>query len=278
VKYSTKQAGELTQEAIGKFEQDDQKGFFQILDTLTRSRSGFAILRKFGAEVGKVALTDPQKYFNLFEMIMHRDREASYDKAILTEYMMKYEANLNALVYGGRTAIVGSAMNEMSAEHWQRIVQIIERYLQEYQVWYVADSFCHYPMGKIIADHPGQMLDILAKWSKSQNMWFRREVAVYLHAYFAWYPGREISAFMKLLEHLRHDPVYEVKSGIGWCLREMHKNYPQIMEDFVLRWASEADAHARKVIGKYTLKRIGDDKRELIRNILSSGSESGSLP
>lgn len=49
-RYSASQARELAREAAARFENGDEPGFFEILDALTRSKSGFSALRAFGDE------------------------------------------------------------------------------------------------------------------------------------------------------------------------------------------------------------------------------------
>ena len=263
-RYSTSQARQLACEGVTRFDEGDEPRFFEILDSLTKSKSSFEVIRAFGDELGKGANLDSERYFALFDEIMHRAREVSYDPAIHTTTTRNIDKNIDALVYGGRVAIIGSALTRMREEHWKRILQIIEAWNLEYNDWYVVDSWCNHPMAHIIAEHQDVMLDILSKWSKSDNFWFRKAVPVYLQAFFTHYAGYEISPFLDILDGLMLDKEKWVAKGMGWCLREMAKNYQPQLFDFLKKW-SKVDG-VKKLIFREALKKLDKDaKKEVIR-------------
>lgn len=263
-KYSTARARELAHEARARFEGGDEPGFFEILDSLTRSKSGFSILRTFGAELGNAATSSSDKYFALFDKIMHRPREVSYDPAIHNSSTRNIDKNISALVYGGRTAIVGSAFTSMRSQHWRRILAEIERYNLEFADWYVVDSWCHHPMGYIIAEHPSEMLAKLTEWSNSSNFWFRKASAVYMHALFVGYPGRDIVPYLELLDKLILDEEAKVRKGVAWALREMAKNYRSELLGFIDKWIKIGDRRASRVIRTEAIKKLDKSLKKKI--------------
>jgi 3-methyladenine DNA glycosylase AlkD len=259
-KYTKTEAQEFAREAAQRFEADDEKGFFEILDRLTRSKSGFDVIRAFGEELGKAANNDPDRYFQLLDKIMHRPREKSYDPEILSDFIRKNEKNINALVYGGRVAVIGSAFTQMRERHWKRILKIIEAWNIEFADWYVVDSWCHHPMAYIIAEHQDVMIPKLRKWSKSENFWFRKAVPVYLHAFFTDYAGFNISAYLDILDDLMLDQENWVAKGMGWCLREMAKNYQAELVEFLRKWTRVKGV--KKLIFKEALKKLDRQTKE----------------
>jgi 3-methyladenine DNA glycosylase AlkD len=266
VRYRTPEAREHARQAAQRFEQGDEEGFFEILDKLTRSKSGFDVIRAFGEELGKRADRSPDSYFELFDKIMHRDREASYDPAIHDLSTRNIEKNISALVYGARTAIVGSAFTRMRKEHWRRILKEIERYNVEFADWYVVDSWCHHPMAHIIAEHQNEMIARLHKWSKSGNFWFRKAVPVYLHAFFTDYPGHDISPFLAILNNLMLDQENWVAKGMGWCLREMAKNYQDELVDFLRKWTMVEGV--KKLIFREAIKKLDRSNKDEVEKWL----------
>jgi len=264
MKFKKKEAVEQARDAISRFNTADKEGFLQILDRLTQSKSGFDVIRAFGEELGKEAVKNPDTYFELFDEIMHRSREASYDPDNLSLFISSNEKNINALVYGGRVAIIGSAFTRMRKTHWKRILKIIEAYNKEFADWYVVDSWCHHPMAHIIAEHPDEMLARFRKWVKEDNMWFRKAVPVYLHAFFTEYTGFDISPWLDILDNLMLDKEKPVAKGMGWCLREMAKNYKAELLDFLRKWASVEGV--KKIIYKEAVKKLDQsDKEEVIK-------------
>jgi 3-methyladenine DNA glycosylase AlkD len=259
-KYGSKDAREFAGRAVTAFERGDEKGFFEILDRLTGSKSGFHILRVFGAGIGEAALFSADKYFALFARIMHRPREESYNPGAHDSSTRGIEKNISALVYGARTAIVGSAFTRMRNEHWMRIVEEIERYNVEFGEWYVVDSWSHYPMGFIIAEHTEEMIKKLAEWSASSNFWFRKASAVYMHALFVGYPGRDISPYLRILDGLILDGNAKVRIGVAWALREMAKNYRPQLLDFLNKWSKVEGVS--KLIFREALKKLDTDARK----------------
>ncbi len=259
-KYNSKEAREFARRALVMIEGEDEKGFFEVLDRLTKSKSGFSVLRLFGTCIGEGALSSPDKYFALFARIMHRPREESYDPRVHDSSTRGIEKNISALVYGARTAIVGSAFTEMRKDHWRRIVSEIERYNVEFGEWYVVDSWCHYPMGFIIAEHPNEMVEKLTEWSESSNFWFRKASAVYMHALFVGYPGRDISPYLRILDGLILDGNAKVRIGVAWALREMAKNYQPPLLDFLKKWSKVEGVN--KLIFREALKKLDRDARK----------------
>lgn len=255
-KYSAAQARELAREARARFEDGDEPGFFEILDMLTKSKSGLSVLRAFGAELGDAATSSPDKYFVLFDKIMHRPREASYDPLIHDSSTRNIDKNISALVYGGRVAIVGSAFTQMREKHWRRILGIIEAWNIEFADWYVVDSWCRHPMGYIIAEHQNVMISKFRKWSKSENFWFRKAVPVYLHAFFTSYAGYDISPYLDILDSLMLDKENWVAKGMGWCLREMAKNYRKELLRFINKWIKVGNKRANQVIRTQAIKKL----------------------
>lgn len=264
-KYTTARIRKLASQAVEKFEPGDEAGFFQILDDVTR-KSNIPLLRIVGEEMGKAAANDPDKYFILFDKLMHRSREKSYDISTLPRIAQKSEKTIDAWVYGGRTAIVGTAFTRMRKRNWERIVDEIERYNTEFADWYVVDSWCHHPMAHIIAEHPDEMIARLRKWSKSKNMWFRKAVPVYLHAFFTDYAGYDISPYIDILDDLMLDQDNWVAKGMGWCLREMAKNYPIELVRFLEKWVDVQGI--KPVVFKEAVKKLDKDKQvEIIEKI-----------
>ncbi|NLI98267.1 hypothetical protein GX441_06365 [bacterium] len=263
-RFTTKEARSLAGDAVKKIEDGDEKGFFEILDKLTNSKSGFYILRVFGAGIGEAALSSPEKYFFLFTRIMHRPREESYNPQMHDSATRRIDKNICALVYGARTAIVGSAFTRMRKKHWERIVAEIERYNAEFSEWYVVDSWCHYPMGYIIAEHPKEMLRKLTEWSESSDFWFRKASAVYMHALFVGYPDRDIAPYIEILDRLILDENAKVLKGAAWALREMAKNYQPQLLDFLKKWSRVESVN--KLIFKEALKKLDKDaKKEVLK-------------
>ncbi|MBN2379574.1 DNA alkylation repair protein [candidate division WOR-3 bacterium] len=259
-KYSKGQVRRFARQAITRFDAGDESEFFILLDNLTKSKSGFEVIRAFGEELGKKALKEPDSYFELFDKIMHRKKEASYDPANLSDFIRKNEKNIDALVYGGRVAIIGTAFTQMRDGHWKRILEKIEAWNIEFADWYVVDSWCHHPMAHIIAEHQEKMLAKFRKWSKSENFWFRKAVPVYLHAFFVEYSGYDISPYLKILDDLMLDQENWVAKGMGWCLREMAKNYQNELVDFLKKWARVEGV--KKLIYKEAIKKLDKDVRE----------------
>ncbi len=267
--YSKAEIRIQARDAAARFEGGGEPGFFETLDLITKSKSVFSSLRTFGDEIGKRACLYPDKYFALFDRTMHRPREVSYDPAIHGSKTRSIDANISALVYGGRTAIVGSAFTRMRKEHWLRILHEIERYIIEFHEWYVVDPWCHHPMGHIIADHPSEMLAKLTEWSNHENFWFRKATGVYMHALFVDYSGREISPYLMLLDRLILDDNARVRKGVAWALREMAKNYRKELLDFIDRWIKVGNKRVNQVIRNEAIKKLDETtKKEILGRLL----------
>ena len=117
-------------------------------------------------------------------------------------------------------------------------IPYFEKYIKQFQAWYVCDSFCHHPMAKIINENSDFILPILHRWVTSKDKWLRRSVGVYLHAFFAENPKQRITNKLEILDILMQDNDLDVKKGVGWALRAMTKNYKNELFEFINKWLS----------------------------------------
>ena len=98
--------------------------------------------------------------------------------------------------------------------------------------WIHSDNLSHI-FADIVEDHSEWVLPIFKKWSKSKNLWKRRQSVVGLMEYSK--KRSQVLPFVDLMNFiipLLDDKEYYVQKGLGWALREVYNIYPEEILDF----------------------------------------------
>ncbi|MDR2512032.1 MAG: DNA alkylation repair protein [Bacteroidales bacterium] len=94
---------------------------------------------------------------------------------------------------------------------------VFERWIDKYvSNWAICDSFCNHAVGEIVEKFPGH-IEILKKWSLSENLWLRRASAVSLII-----PSRKglfLKEILEISSNLLIDKEDMVQKGYGWLLK-----------------------------------------------------------
>jgi 3-methyladenine DNA glycosylase AlkD len=104
-------------------------------------------------------------------------------------------------------------------------------------------------------------LDGMVGWRVSSSKWMRRAVPVSLIK-----PAKgviSISDILKFITPLMLDKEKVVHQGLGWLLRELWKQEPKTVEEFLLEWK---DTCARLIIQYATEKMTGTEKERFRRS------------
>ncbi len=110
---------------------------------------------------------------------------------------------------------------------------VFERWVGDYvNNWAKCDTLCNHTIGTFIDMYP-QFIDLLKKWTVSDNRWYRRAAAVTLIL-----PARRgnfLDDVLLIADLLLTDEDDLVQKGYGWMLKEASKQHQQEVFDYVMR-------------------------------------------
>jgi 3-methyladenine DNA glycosylase AlkD len=112
------------------------------------------------------------------------------------------------------------------------------------------DIYSYFILKKIIQP------EALKPWVKSAVRWKRRAVPVSLIKPLK--AGLSVTEILQLIEPLMADNERVVHQGMGWFLREAWKKYPEVTEQFLLKWK---DSCARLII-QYATEKMDKSAKE----------------
>jgi hypothetical protein len=106
----------------------------------------------------------------------------------------------------------------------------LDEHLNHFRGWGPTDDFCINVLQPLLWKYPGQTLELLQQWNRSENPWKRRaSVVVYTRKVGA--SGKFTRETLELCENLLRDKEDLVQKGVGWALKDgMRGDRTQVLE------------------------------------------------
>ena len=98
-------------------------------------------------------------------------------------------------------------------------------------------------------------IEVLNSWISSKSIWKRRAIPVTLIEILK--EGVEVERIFAIITPIMEDDAKKVQQGLGWLLRETWKKYPELTEDFLLKWK---DTCGRTII-QYATEKMAKEER-----------------
>ena len=140
------------------------------------------------------------------------------------------------------------------AETRRRVYDLYMKRTDAINNWDIIDVSAPHIVGPILRDgiEPESLLDSLAA---SDSLW-RRRIAVL--ATFHFIKNGEADVFLRLAEHLVHDPHDLMHKACGWMLREVAKHDRRVVESFLIRHLE----HMPRVMLRYAIEHFPEERRQ----------------
>jgi 3-methyladenine DNA glycosylase AlkD len=126
--------------------------------------------------------------------------------------------------------------------------------------WATTDVLCWFILSGMLVDKVIDF-DDLRTWHDSESEWKRRSVPVALYELYKVNKDLKPDEALELAESLMLDDSEYVQKGIGTLLRELWKNYPTDIENFLMKWK---DTCGRLII-QYSTEKMDKDYRKKFR-------------
>lgn len=260
-KYTTPEVRALAARAIDLLRLDKETEFFQITEELLKNKTSFYKLYIYGTELGKSAITDPDKYLVVLDKLFKKDVDYGSNWDHFRSSPFWTEDKIRAMVLGSRMSIIATGLSELGKHHPDKIIPIIKNYLVEGDGWYICDGLA-IPLGNILKNHYNDTLPILKNWAKEENRWLRRGATVSILELIKSRDTHIIDS-LQILDLMMKDQDKYVKKGVSWMLRELSKRYKKYTIEFITRHQDDFNKHTVWII-KNGIKKLSRQEQEQI--------------
>jgi 3-methyladenine DNA glycosylase AlkD len=135
-------------------------------------------------------------------------------------------------------------------------VPLLEKMLRESKTWALVDELSTHAVGALFERHDiGAVLD---RWSKDEDFWIRR--ASMLALLRPLKKGGDFDRFARYADAMLEEKEFFIRKAIGWILREVGKERPALVAD----WLAPRAARASGVTIREAVKYLPDRDRERI--------------
>lgn len=200
-----------------------------------------SILRVISAEIGKFIQKEPTRAQLLLEAIWN---EGSFEAR----------------------QIAGKSLEKFGPKNPKICLDFVSSVLPDLDNWAVCDNLAMFGVEPIVYQSPELVLPLSEKWIKNKNKWIRRFGVVSLRGY---KKVETTDKVFKILDTVMEDNEKDIKKAVSWVLREITKNNPGEVEEFLTRWAKSNPGKDARCIIKDGMKKLSKEKQTEILTILS---------
>jgi 3-methyladenine DNA glycosylase AlkD len=121
-------------------------------------------------------------------------------------------------------------VKELKGNYKKDDIQLIEKLIVTNTWWDSVDTIAKYILGEYLLEFPLETENVIARFSKSENMWLNRSAILFQLNY------KQKTNFDTLkVECNKHKMSKEffIQKAIGWALREYAKTNPEAVKNFV---------------------------------------------
>jgi 3-methyladenine DNA glycosylase AlkD len=183
---------------------------YDLLSPILAERTAFNMLRRIGEPVGAC----PQKALDVFLDLVATDR---------TE---------------GGWVVIQSALEQMLDRDLSGAFERCRDFIVTADVWYAADTLGEGVVGQALVQHFEQALKLLDLWREDDSPWVRRAVGTGVHFWAKRSRGAaelapQAKTLLDFLEPMWDEWDMDAVKGVGWGLKTMGRNYPDLMAEWL---------------------------------------------
>lgn len=262
--FRKKEILQISEHACELLERGEEDEFFDQIELLLASKTPFGKLHPLGEYIGKKGLENPELYFNILDKFFRKDLNYGYRKDLynLEKMRMSEEEVQKSRVWGWRAGIVGLALNEMSHDHPEKVIEKTREYIILSSHWSSSDTFADKTFNCMFGERFDYIIGILCEWAIDENIWIRNTAAFAVHAPVERkiLDRKQFIDSLGVLDLLMEDSAKNVQKKAAWALRVVSKYHPVETYDFLVKWSNKGNKNTKWII-KNSLKFFEKDKR-----------------
>lgn len=142
-------------------------------------------------------------------------------------------------------------------------LSFLDKSLDYFCSWSTVDNFCIDILQPLLLKYPNEVLLLLEKWNRSNNLWKRR-LSVIAFVRKIGISGKFTNKAIFLCEKLIWDEEDLVKKGVGWCLKDIMQGDKRKALKYV-KDLRKRDASS--VIILYSIRNLAENERKEVLKI-----------
>ena len=166
----------------------------------------------------------------------------------------------------GGWVVIGSALGRQLDRDPAGAFARCREFIIAADVWYAADILGErVPGPALLADfHPA--LALLAPWCEDANHWVRRTVGVAVHFWAKRSRGvsekaTQAEALLAFLEPMFGEWDMDAVKGVGWGLKTLGRNYPDLVADWLAEQVRPSQRRHRTLMLRKALTYLSEEQR-----------------
>ncbi len=234
----TKQARELGGRIAALVQAGEIAPAYDLLAPVLAERTPFAMLRRISEPVGD----GPLEAVNAFLKRIAADK---------TE---------------GGWVVIASALEKQLDRDLAGAFARCREFIVAADVWYAADTMGEGVVGQALVAHFQPALELLAPWREDADPWVRRATGTGVHFWAKRSLGAEeyipqAKALLAFLEPMFEEWDITAVKGVGWGLKTLGRNYPDLAADWVAQQVVHRQRRHRALMLRKALKYLSDEQR-----------------
>jgi 3-methyladenine DNA glycosylase AlkD len=206
-----------------------------LLSPILAERTSFDMLRRIGQPVGAC----PQKATDAFLNLVAADK---------TE---------------GGWVVIQSVLEQMLDGDLSGAFARCRDFIVAADVWYAADTMGEGVVGQALVRHFEPALEQLTPWREDDNPWVRRAVGTGVHFWVKRSRGAvelvpQAKALLAFLEPMWGEREMDAVKGVGWGLKTLGRNYPDLMADWL---PEQVNRHHRALMLRKAMTGLSEEQR-----------------
>jgi 3-methyladenine DNA glycosylase AlkD len=231
----TREARELG-ERIAALAGDGQVlGAYDLLSPVLVERTPFAMLRRIGEPLGACLQGEMDVFLDL----------VAVDK---TE---------------GGWVVIQSALEQMLDRDLSGAFVRCRDFIITADIWYAADTLGEGVVGQALVRHFEPALTLADPWREDDNAWVRRAVGTGVHFWAKRSRGAaelvpQAKTLLAFLEPMWGEWEMDAVKGVGWGLKTLGRNYPDLMADWL---PGQVNRRHRTLMLRKAVKGLSEEQR-----------------
>jgi len=113
--------------------------------------------------------------------------------------------------------------------HTANVLPLAQRLITTHSWWDTVDTLAIHTVGRYLLHHPTSR-PVLDEWIESPDMWLQRTAVI---AQIGWKKHTDVPRLFDYCLRLATTREFFLQKGMGWALRDLAKQQPQLVYDFV---------------------------------------------
>ncbi len=212
-------------------------------------------LNSIGKQLGKCLSGESKEFERLFE---------------LWEFSKVNESEIEFRLKSGREVrrIITIALSVVLNKNYRMVKDFVENVTSTLDDWETVDTLAVFVVSKLAVKNREDTFEMINRWITSENKWVRRLAVATIPPYIRAKKD-EIEICLRILDKVMFDKDTDVRKAVSWALREMSKRDPEIVFQFLEKWASTKIREVQWII-RDGMRKLDDDMRRKLNDMMVS--------